>query len=50
MSQGTISAADPYERHRVPILDTEMSYIDTGTGDPIVFLGTQELLTIPDSW
>ena len=38
MSQVTISAADPYERHRVPVLDTEMAYIDTGTGDPIVFL------------
>lgn len=38
MSQGTISAADPYERHRVSVLDTEMAYIDTGTGDPIVFL------------
>jgi haloalkane dehalogenase len=38
MSQDTISAADPYERHRVPVLDTEMAYIDTGTGDPIVFL------------
>lgn len=38
MSQGTISSADPYERHRVPVLDTEMAYIDAGTGDPIVFL------------
>jgi haloalkane dehalogenase len=38
MSQDTIAAADPYERHRVPVLDTEMAYIDTGTGDPIVFL------------
>ena len=38
MGQGTISAADPYERHRVPVLDTEMAYIDAGTGDPIVFL------------
>jgi haloalkane dehalogenase len=38
MSQDTIAVADPYERHRVPVLDTEMAYIDTGTGDPIVFL------------
>ena len=38
MSQGTISAADPYKRHRAPVLDTEMAYIDAGTGDPIVFL------------
>ena len=33
-----ISAADPYERRRVAVLDTEMAYIDTGAGDPIVFL------------
>jgi haloalkane dehalogenase len=38
MSQDTISAADPYERHRVTVFDTEMAYIDIGTGDPIVFL------------
>ena len=37
-----ISAADPFERQRVAVLDSEMSYIDTGPGaegsDPIVFL------------
>ncbi|MBW2636870.1 MAG: haloalkane dehalogenase, partial [Deltaproteobacteria bacterium] len=38
MSNSSISAADPYERHRIPVLDSEMSYIDTGEGDPIVFL------------
>ncbi len=38
MSQTTVSAADPYERQRVSILDTDMAYIDTGAGDPIVFL------------
>ncbi len=38
MSCGSISAIDPYERHRVSVLDSEMSYIDTGKGDPIVFL------------
>ena len=38
MSFGSISAIDPYKRHRVSVLDSEMSYIDTGTGDPIVFL------------
>ncbi len=38
MSYGSISAIDPYERHRVSVLDSEMSYIDTGKGDPIVFL------------
>src|SRR5437870_6852242 len=38
MSASTISAADPYERRRVPVLDTDMAYVDTGAGDPIVFL------------
>jgi len=34
----TISADDPYERKRVSVLDSEMAYIDTGAGDPVVFL------------
>jgi haloalkane dehalogenase len=38
MNQAPISAADPYERKRVTVLDTEMAYVDTGSGDPIVFL------------
>jgi haloalkane dehalogenase len=29
---------DPHPRRRVRVLDTEMSYADTGHGDPIVFL------------
>jgi haloalkane dehalogenase len=33
-----IPAADPYPRRRVRVLDTEMAYVDTGTGDPVVFL------------
>jgi len=33
-----LSAADPYLRKRVRVLDTEMAYVDTGAGDPIVFL------------
>ena len=33
-----ISAADPYVRERVEVLDSEMAYIDTGEGAPIVFL------------
>jgi len=33
-----ISAADHYERKRVAVLDSEMAYIDTGSGDSIVFL------------
>ncbi len=38
MSEANISANDPYERKRVAVLDSEMAYIDTGSGDPIVFL------------
>jgi haloalkane dehalogenase len=34
----SIPAVDPYERRRVAILDSELAYIDTGAGDPIVFL------------
>lgn len=35
-----ISAHDPYERKRIPVLDSEIAYVDTGDGDrdPIVFL------------
>lgn len=33
-----ISAADRHPRRRVKVLDTEMSYVDAGAGDPIVFL------------
>jgi haloalkane dehalogenase len=33
-----ISAADPYERQRITILDSEMAYVDVGQGDPIIFL------------
>lgn len=33
-----ISAADAYERHRIAFLETEISYVDTGTGEPVVFL------------
>jgi haloalkane dehalogenase len=33
-----ISAADPHPRQRVSVLDTEMSYVDTGVGYPVVFL------------
>src|SRR3989442_11959526 len=38
MSASTISAAASYERRRVPVLDTDMAYVDTGAGDPMVFL------------
>jgi len=38
MTDTAISAADPHPRRRLRILDTEISYVDTGAGDPIVFL------------
>ncbi len=34
----SISASDPYERKRVAVLDSELAYVDTGSGDPVVFL------------
>jgi haloalkane dehalogenase len=34
----TISVADPHPRKRVKVLDTEIAYVDTGAGDPVVFL------------
>ena len=33
-----ISATDPYERKRVAVLDSEMAYVETGSGNPIIFL------------
>ncbi|UCH87395.1 MAG: haloalkane dehalogenase [Dehalococcoidia bacterium] len=38
MTHESISAADPYERRRVGVIDSEMAYVDTGAGDPMVFL------------
>lgn len=38
MNDSMIAVTDPYRRHRVPVLDSEMSYVDTGEGDPVVFL------------
>jgi len=34
----TSQHAHTFPRKRVKVLDTEMSYIDTGSGDPVVFL------------
>ena len=34
----TISANDPYQRQRISVLDSDMAYVDTGSGDPVVFL------------
>jgi haloalkane dehalogenase len=33
-----LTATDPHPRRRVAVLDTEMAYVDTGAGDPVVFL------------
>lgn len=38
MNSSAISAADPYPRRRIPVLDTGMAYIDSGEGEPVVFL------------
>lgn len=38
MTDAPITAADPHPRSRISVLDTEISYVDTGRGDPIVFL------------
>ncbi len=38
ITEATIGAADPHPRRTVRTLDTVMSTVDTGTGDPIVFL------------
>ncbi len=33
-----ISALDPYPRKRVAVLDSDIAYVDTGSGSPVVFL------------
>jgi haloalkane dehalogenase len=38
MSDANISPTDPHPRRRVTVDGLEMSYVDVGTGDPIVFL------------
>ncbi len=38
MSDDTISPTDPYPRKRIAVVGTEIAYIDTGRGDPIVLL------------
>jgi haloalkane dehalogenase len=38
MTNVQFSSIDPHPRRRVALLDTEISYVDTGRGDPIVFL------------
>jgi haloalkane dehalogenase len=36
--EAEISALDPYPRKRIAVGDSEISYVDTGRGDPIIFL------------
>ena len=38
MTNARFNSTDRHPRRRVAVLDTEMSYVDTGQGDPIVFL------------
>lgn len=38
MSHAVISTEDASYRKRVPVLDSNMAYVDVGEGDPIVFL------------
>ncbi len=37
MGSHKISEVDPYDRKRVAVLDSEISYLDVGAGDPVVF-------------
>jgi haloalkane dehalogenase len=38
MTPDSIPADDRYSRRRIPVLDSEMACVDTGAGDPVVFL------------
>src|ERR1700741_3639435 len=38
MSNINISANDPHPRKRLKVIDSEMAYVDIGTGAPIIFL------------
>ena len=38
MSEPAVSAVDSHPRQRVRVGDTEMAYVDTGAGAPVVFL------------
>lgn len=38
MSESQLSSTDNHPRKRIPVLDTEISYVDVGVGEPIVFL------------
>ena len=38
MAQISINPEDRHSRRTIPVLDSHMSYVDTGSGDPVVFL------------
>ena len=38
MQRKDVNPVDQHPRRRIRVLDTEMSYVDTGSGDPIVLL------------
>jgi haloalkane dehalogenase len=38
MSESQLSSVDAHRRKRVQVFNTDMSYVDVGRGDPIVFL------------
>jgi haloalkane dehalogenase len=38
MADASVSADDPHPRKRIDVLDSHMSYVDTGSGAPVVFL------------
>jgi len=38
VTEPSISADDPHPRRRLRVLDSEIAYVDVGTGDPIVLL------------
>jgi haloalkane dehalogenase len=38
MQTKNVNSADTHPRRHIRVLDSEMSYVDTGSGDPIVFL------------
>ena len=38
MHSRNVNSTDGHPRRRIRVLDTEMTYVDTGSGDPIIFL------------
>jgi haloalkane dehalogenase len=38
MHSRNVNSTDSHPRRRIRVLDTEMTYVDTGSGDPIIFL------------